>query len=206
MKKDFNIIIKLVEELLNNNIEYSEKLAIAEIPELQLLKDTICHHPYHKYEDILEHTLRSLKLVSNYVNEKDNYSAHDIALLRITLLLHDIGKAVSKTTGDDGVDHFYGHPLKSVKMANDILDRYNINENDKQIILKLIKLHDDYIPHNTSEGLNKVINDIGLKEAGMLLKIQRADLNTHSDIYVIRIEPKLDILDELYYKIKKDQD
>ncbi len=203
MKKSAGTLIELVTKLADDlSIEEREKLAIEEIPELQDLKDTICHHPYHKYEDILEHSLESLKLVSDYVTDEDNYSECDIALLRIILLLHDAGKATTKTTGNDGVDHFYGHPKESVRIAEKILNRYNIDEKDKKIIYDIIELHDNYIPHDNDEGLKKVINKIGLKETGMLLKVQRADLNTHSDIYASRVNPMLDALSNIYNNIK----
>lgn len=204
MKKSINVLIDLVTKLSSNlSIEERERLAIEEIPELQELKDTICHHPYHKYEDILEHSLESLKLVSNYVTDEDNYSAFDIALLRIILLLHDTGKAVAKTTGNDGVDHFYGHPKESVRIAKEILDRYDIDEKNKKIIYDIIELHDNYISYENDEGLRKVITKIGLKETSMLLKVQRSDLNTHADIYVKKVNHMLDALEHIYTKIKK---
>ena len=42
-------------------------------------------------------------------------------ILWLTMLLHDIGKPVCKSTDEKGVDHFYGHPAVSAKLADQIL-------------------------------------------------------------------------------------
>ena len=44
-------------------------------------------------------------------------------ILRLTMLLHDIGKPYMKTMDADGVAHFKGHPEKSSELANEILIR-----------------------------------------------------------------------------------
>ena len=42
-------------------------------------------------------------------------------VLRLTMLLHDIGKPSCKSTDDQGVDHFYGHPAVSAELAGQML-------------------------------------------------------------------------------------
>ena len=59
---------------------------------------------------------------------------------RLVMLLHDIGKPFSYQ--DDGKSrHFKGHAKKSAEMAKIILDRFNIDEENKELILKLIELY-----------------------------------------------------------------
>jgi hypothetical protein len=50
--------------------------------------------------------------------------------------------------------------------------------------------------------LMHMINKIGLKDMGMLLKIQRADINTHADWYAKKRNPMLNQLEISYDKIK----
>jgi tRNA nucleotidyltransferase (CCA-adding enzyme) len=202
MKRDFNYLIALVNNLSNDDdIKTKEEIAIKAIPELTAFKDVLCHHPAHKYDDILEHTLVSLKAVDSYIKKKDNFSAFDIAIIKIVLLLHDIGKTTTQTTNKNGITHFYNHPIESARMATNILNQYDIDEVTKTTIINLIKLHDDYINYDSDDGLIETINNIGLKETGMLLKIQRADLNAHSDYYVISKTPMFDALDKMYDRI-----
>ena len=56
------------------------------------------------------------------------------------MLLHDIGKPFSFQ--DDGnIRHFKGHAKKSAEIAKIVLDRFNINNEIKNTLLKLIEYH-----------------------------------------------------------------
>ena len=66
------------------------------MPEFDAIMETPQNTPHHMY-NVGEHTLKALSLT-----EKDR-------ILRLTMLLHDIGKASMRTTDANGVDHFKGH-------------------------------------------------------------------------------------------------
>ena len=42
---------------------------------------------------------------------------------RLAALFHDLGKTLTKTVGENGKIHFYGHEVKSCEMVKDILPR-----------------------------------------------------------------------------------
>ena len=79
-------------------------LLFSAVPELAVLRDVPQHSRYHIY-DVFEHTLHALD------------AAPPDETVRLAVLLHDTGKGPCRTTGADGYDHFYGHPVKSAEIA-----------------------------------------------------------------------------------------
>ena len=67
------------------------------LPEFDVMMQTAQNSPHHMYT-VGEHTIQSLAQIESKKT------------LRLAMLFHDIGKPSCKTTGEDGQDHFYGHP------------------------------------------------------------------------------------------------
>ena len=109
---------------INNNIE--ELLTI--IPELKASIGFKHNHPYH-HLDVWGHTLYAL-----------SFAPKDY-IIRISLLLHDIGKPFV-CTEKDGIRHFYGHPDKSCEMTYDILSRLGYDESFIELVCYLVRYHD----------------------------------------------------------------
>ena len=61
------------------------------------------------------------------------------------MLLHDIGKPYVKMRYEDGGESFAGHEDKSCELSVDILNRFAFNEEEKNLILTLVKYHDKYL-------------------------------------------------------------
>ena len=97
--------------------------------------------PYHKY-GVFKHILTTIECVGNPQIPIGDWQRK---LLKWTMLLHDIGKPYVKVVLDDGSDSFAGHDDKSVELAKPILDRFYFSEEEKKIILTLIKYHDRYL-------------------------------------------------------------
>ena len=66
------------------------------LPEFDVMMNTKQNNPNHLY-NVGIHTIK--------VMEKVNKNK----IMRYAALLHDVSKPDCKTTGEDGVDHFYGH-------------------------------------------------------------------------------------------------
>ncbi|MCB5640447.1 HDIG domain-containing protein, partial [Erysipelatoclostridium ramosum] len=66
--------------------------------------------PHHKY-DVAAHTVHALQ---NVKNDK---------VLRLTMLFHDMGKPVMKTTDENGRDQFKGHAIASEQIAKTVMKR-----------------------------------------------------------------------------------
>lgn len=202
MKKDYQELINLINYLITSDENFKLKLdkAIILIPEFEAFKTCLCTNSAHKHDNIFNHSLEALiNVENNFRNEI--FSKEEIDMIHISLLFHDIGKTVTRTFDDNGVTHFRGHPHQSALIAKNILNQYTINENYKKIIINLIENHDVLMnPVDKSEIIN-MINNIGIKETGMLLKIQRADLNAHADWYALKRGVTLDEIEDHYQEL-----
>ncbi len=62
--------------------------------------------------------------------------------LRLTMLLHDIGKPSCKSTDEEGIDHFYGHPAVSAQMADQMLWALMFDNKTRERVVLLVERHD----------------------------------------------------------------
>jgi len=202
MKKDYQELLNLINYLIISKDNFSLKLdkTVILIPEFEVFKTCLCKNGAHKHDNIFNHSLEALINVENNFG-KLSFSKDEIDIMHISLLFHDIGKTVTRTFDDNGVTHFRGHPHQSVLIAKNILDKYTINDNDKEIIINLIENHDTLMdPINKIEML-KMIKSIGMRQTGILLKIQRADLNAHADWYAVKRGVTLDEIEKQYQEL-----
>jgi len=90
------------------------------------------------------------------------------------MLLHDIGKPAVKTTDEDGVDHFYGHPAVSAELAEGMLRRLKFDHAVCQHVNALVKAHD--VPMEpTARAVRRLLNKYGPEDFDLLLAVHRAD-------------------------------
>ena len=139
---------------------------------------------YHRY-GVFKHILYTIENVG-----KDNlkFSSHDMKILKWTMLLHDIGKPMAKTINSEGYDSFTGHDDISVEIADKILDRFDFDEEDKRIILTLIKYHDKYLNEGdlTYDNLSFLAQELEDKKDlfYLLIEVKLADNKAKSiDVY-----------------------
>ena len=85
--------------------------------------------PHHKY-DVAAHTVHALQ---NVKNDK---------VLRLTMLFHDMGKPVMKTTDENGRDHFKGHAIASEQIAKTVMKRLKFDNDTIRKVTKLVAYHD----------------------------------------------------------------
>ncbi|MCT4596702.1 MAG: CCA tRNA nucleotidyltransferase [Vallitalea sp.] len=138
------------------------------------------NHPYHSY-DIHEHLIKSVEAIKP-----------DRAL-RWTMLLHDIGKPETKTTDEEGIDHFYGHIELSAMMASNILKRLKFDNKTINKVVRLIKVH-DYRINNSPKTIRKAIKKIGDDLFLDYLSVQRADIMAQN---INKMDSRLQMLDSI---------
>lgn len=139
---------------------------------------------YHRY-GVFKHILYTIE---NVGKESLKYSSHDIKILKWTMLLHDIGKPLAKTINSEGFDSFAGHDDISVELAERIIDRFDFDEEDKKIILTLIKYHDRYLNEGdlTYDNLSFLAKELEDKKDlfHLLIEVKVADNKAKSvDVY-----------------------
>ena len=131
------------------------------IPELAPMKDFEQKNKWHIYH-VHEHTAVAVQ------------SAPLDAILRITMLLHDIGKPKCFSIGADGEGHFYGHANVSMDMARDILNRLKFDNETKDRVLRAIKYHDVQIDPATKQ-VKRALNKYTVEGFFDLVAVKRAD-------------------------------
>ncbi len=117
------------------------------IPELVACKNFKQNTPYHVY-DVLEHTAY---VVQNSCPRRLN---------RWAALFHDIGKPPTYFHRDDGIGHFYGHPMVSVIIAEGTMRRLKMAPSFIEQVLTLVKIHDDLIDDN-SRAVKRALARLG---------------------------------------------
>ena len=88
---------------------------------------------YH-FGDVFEHTMALLDYDTKHFESED-------VTVRLALLLHDIGKIVTKTVGDDGRVHFYDHEFAGATMVVGILKRLKYDNKTIDTVQFLVKNH-----------------------------------------------------------------
>ena len=172
---DINILYNI---LMHENVCDYEKELFELIPELMYEKGFDQRSEWHIF-DVWNHTLATINACD--MNYED----------RLVMLLHDIGKPFSYQ--DDGdIRHFKDHAKKSAIIAKNVLDRTNIDELKKVVILKLIELHASKI--NTNE-----INLDNIDFYKRLLKIQTCDAKGYEEEHSKQILNQLNVIKKLIY-------
>jgi len=140
------------------------------LPELSALQGIEQPTAYHPEGDVWEHTLRMIDLLSR--------SARPDARLAWAVILHDIGKAVSRSEDATGV-HFYGHVQKGMEIAAAILERYRFSRNDEETILSLIREHMKFM-HVRDMRRSRLKRFIRMADFDLHLELHRFDcLGSH---------------------------
>lgn len=153
--KLYNILMSddVVKEINSN---FNELIEL--IPEIKSMVGFEHKHPHH-HLDVWEHTMYALSL-----------SVKDFDV-RLSLLLHDIGKPFSYNE-EDGIRHFHNHPIMSEEMSKKILTRLGFDNKYVERICYLVKYHD------TPINQNDVNNNFDI--ACTLYLIQECDALAHN--------------------------
>lgn len=120
------------------------------------------HNPYHCY-DVFGHLCQSVAAI-----EPD-------LVLRLTMLLHDIGKPFVWCSCYGDSDCFPEHELISAQMAEPILRRLCYDKQTQREVVKLIK-HHTYMLHPEEENVRRALAFFGEDSLRRLLKVKVADL------------------------------
>jgi poly(A) polymerase len=104
------------------------------LPEIDRLKGVEQPPRFHPEGDVWQHTLKMLALLP-----KDGETDKNLCL-GWGALLHDAGKAVTRSEDEKGV-HFYGHVKKGEEIADDIMQRLKFSRAHRETVLNLIRQH-----------------------------------------------------------------
>ena len=94
--------------------------------------------------------------------------------LRLTMLLHDIGKPGCKSTDENGIDHFCGHPAAGAELADRMLRALKFDNRTRERVVMLVKHHDVQLPPQ-DRVVRRWLNRLGPEAFFQLLEVKRAD-------------------------------
>ncbi len=126
-------------------------LLFAIFPELSSLKG--CTQNRFHTDDVWVHTLSTIEymehiftnlkdLLPNLFHRLDNLlDDHLRMLLKLSALLHDIGKPSSKSIGNTGDTHFYGHQKTGIKIIGSVFRRLKLSNHDARFIEHMVRCH-----------------------------------------------------------------
>lgn len=162
-------------------------------PEWDEAMETRQNNPHHCY-NVGEHMLRSMAEI-----KPDK-------VLRLTMMLHDIGKPKTLTTDPEGTDHFYGHAERGEEMARQILRRLKFDNETIRKVSRLVLYH-DYGNSVTPDTrmVRRAMNKIGTDIFPLLLPVKRADMEAQSSFQKEQKQKKLKVWEECCQKIQEQQ-
>ncbi len=150
-------------------IAYDTGVTKVFLPEFDKCMETPQNHPHHCCS-VGEHILHSLKHV-----EADK-------VLRLAMLLHDIGKPGTLATDGEGRSHFHGHAALSAQMAGKILRRLKYDNDTIHMVCKLVEYHDYGNGMDMDMRLaRRAIHRIGEDAFPALFAIRKADILAQSE-------------------------
>lgn len=190
------IQVELVKLLMSPHPDYLRAAYEAGItaeflPEFDACMETSQNTPHHCYT-VGEHILHSLCHV-----RADR-------VLRITMLLHDIGKPVVRKTDENGRDHFKTHGNAGEKMAGQILRRLKFDNDTIRKVTRLVKWHDDR-PEGTLKSVRRAVNRIGEDLFPLYLEVQQADMLAQSLYRRSEKQARLDSVRDAYRQIIEEK-
>lgn len=191
------IQVELVKLLVSDHPDYlreAYKLGMTEIffPEFDKAMKMEQKNPHHKYT-VGEHMLHSLEYT-----KKDK-------VMRLSMVLHDIGKPETWSMDEEGIHHFYGHCEAGEEIARRVLRRLRFDNDTLGKVCKLVKYHDRKLSVKP-EKLRRSIAEIGIDIFPLLLEVKQADLLAQSDYRREEKQQEIEEICKVYGQILERQE
>ena len=174
-------------------IAYTKGITKVFFPEFDRAMETKQRHIHHCYS-VGEHILHSLCHVK------------EDKVLRLAMLLHDIGKPKVLTVDEEGITHFYNHAAVSAEMAEQILRRLKLDNDTIQRVCKLVLYHDfGSAVEPDMRIMRRALHKIGEDAFPDLFAVKRADILAQSDYQRQEKLERVDRWQQLYEEILEKQ-
>lgn len=142
------------------------------LPEMDICFRTEQNNPHHKY-NVGMHTVCALMSLKWSSDRERN------AVARFSAFFHDIGKPVVKTTNDEGIDRFIGHPEKSAETTRAVMERFGFEERFIEKVCAVVKFHELQI-RRTVPGIRKAMEQMDGDLFPIIFDLREADILAQS--------------------------
>lgn len=221
--EDKKVLTKLYTDILNDENVLNiflritkEQFFIRHFPEFYIENiygenaiNCIQNSIYHKY-GVFRHIIATIEEIGKY---SMSIGEEERKILKWTMLLHDIGKPSVKLI-NEGRESFNGHDEKSYEMSINILNRFYFTDEEKHIILTLIRYHDRFLNEGeiTYDNMKKLAEVLDNKRElfYLLIEVKDADAKSKSievyNKYKLTKNKYLDFANSYFENIEQNSD
>ena len=137
------------------------------LPDIHNMRGFNQNNPHH-YLDLYQHTISVLS------HTEPNL------ILRLSALLHDVGKIATYIIDDNGISHYPSHEKVGAQMAEIILRDLKFDNSTIESVTKVISDHMSKSQKVSDKAVKRFINRIGIENIDNCLKLMRADIIGHT--------------------------
>lgn len=164
------------------------------LPEVPALRLEIDEHAHHK--DVYEHSLTALEQA--IALERDRGHAPDL-VLRMAVLLHDIGKPATRQIEPSGAVTFHHHDVLGSRLATKRLRALKFDKDTITAVADLVRLHLRFFGYAdaawTDSAVRRYVRDAG-DQLERLHILSRADVTTRNRRKAHRLAAAYDDLEQ----------
>ena len=174
------------------------------LPEVPSLRLEIDEHARHK--DVYEHSLTAL----DRALELEKSRGHTPSLvLRLAVLLHDIGKPATRVIEPGGVVTFHHHDVLGAKLASKRLRALRFDNDTVKAVAELIRLHLRFFGYAGGTWTDSAVRRY-VRDAGPLLEwlhiLSRSDVTTRNRRKAEQLEFAYDDLEARIVALEEEEE
>ncbi|MFG2460616.1 CCA tRNA nucleotidyltransferase [Streptomyces sp. NPDC048523] len=171
---------------------------LPELPALRLESDE-----HHRHKDVYEHTLIVLEQAIALEKEGPDLT------LRLSALLHDIGKPRTRRFEQDGRVSFHHHEVVGAKMTKKRMTALKYSNELVKDVSRLVELHLRFHGYGTGEWTDSAVRRY-VRDAGPLLdrlhKLTRSDCTTRNKRKATALSRAYDGLEERISQLQEQEE
>lgn len=136
------------------------------LPELEVAFATPQKSPKrHHIYDVGTHSVMAMK-----------YCPSDEPIVRLSTLIHDLGKVKTFRQDATGLITFYNHEVVSAHIAKDVARRLRLSRNDSETLYVLVRWHQFSVDERqTDSALRRFIRRVGMERLSKILALRIGD-------------------------------
>ncbi|MBS1908010.1 MAG: CCA tRNA nucleotidyltransferase [Actinobacteria bacterium] len=175
------------------------------LPEVSALKLEIDEHHHHK--DVYEHSLTALEQAIALEHARHPGEPAD-AVLRLAVLLHDIGKPRTRKLEPGGAVSFHHHDVVGSRLARKRLQALRFDKESTEAVATLIELHLRFFGYAegawTDSAVRRYVRDAG-DQLERLHILTRADVTTRNKRKAARLAAAYDDIEQRIAALREQE-